>query len=67
MTEQELWLANARAIHRRLLKHLDLASLAQQEYNTAVAYARDSALSPLEAAYAGIALEEVRSKANKGS
>ena len=61
MTDNELWTANLRAINKRARKHIELARQAQQEYSLVLAYARDALPTPLEAAHAGIALDECRS------
>ena len=60
MIEQGLWLAQARAINGRARRHIALLRRAEQEYSVAMACARDAVLTPLEAAYAANALDEVR-------
>jgi len=58
MTERELWAKNLRAINRRIDKHVSMAWHAQQEARLVLAYYRDAGLTPIEAAYAGAALDE---------
>jgi len=62
MYERELWEANLRAITKRVQKHVELALLAQRDERLALAYLRDAMLTPLEAAHAGIALDECRAQ-----
>ena len=62
MSEQDLWLANAKAINERARRHIALARQAQEDYSLAMAYVRDATLTPLESAYAANALDEVRSR-----
>ena len=62
MTEQDLWLAHARAINERARRHIVLARQAQEDYSLVMAYVRDATLTPLEAAHAANALDEVRSR-----
>lgn len=58
MTEQELWLVGARNSIRRAHKLVALARRAQEDHNLLIAFARDATLTPLEAAYAGNALDD---------
>jgi hypothetical protein len=62
VTEQQMWLALAKASNRRARGHIAAARRAGHEYSVAMACARDAVLTPLEAAHAANALDEVRDR-----